>query len=432
MLLKLESGTHFKISEDKVVIENQTRRLVLKGLSLHLAECMQRMVVGAKESALEELAANELPFFYHLLEKLKGFLNYSVEGLATLQPLKETFEFREYLLKGKCFFLSRFSLIRMSEGKMVMETPLAPACLYIEDEKVLHLLYALSTPKTLEELLSTFPTFQTEQIENLLLLLLNGKFLEEKEESALALWEFHDLLFHSRIRMGRHANPYGGLYPFKGKIEPLPPHKPPYSTQKIPLPTPDLKAIKQNDPSFTEVLERRKSHRRKGVKQLNINEISEFLYRSAKSQEGKRSYPGGGGLYEHELYLVVHACEGLAAGAYHYHSAEHALYPLEASIESCRVLLEDAMFSTNKEELPSLLVVLGARFGRISWKYRSIAYGTILKNTGVLMHQMYLVATAMNLAPCAVGGGNADHFATLIGSNYYEESSVGEFILDAF
>ncbi len=42
---------------------------------------------------------------------------------------------------------------------------------------------------------------------------------------------------------------------------------------------------------------------------------------------------------------------------------------------------------------------------------------------------MYLVATAMNLAPCALGSGNSDFFTRAAGIDYYEESSVGEFTL---
>jgi hypothetical protein len=40
-----------------------------------------------------------------------------------------------------------------------------------------------------------------------------------------------------------------------------------------------------------------------------------------------------------------------------------------------------------------------------------------------------LVATAMGLAPCALGGGDADRFAAAVGSDYFAESSAGEFIL---
>ncbi|MFN8625359.1 MAG: hypothetical protein U0587_05185 [Candidatus Binatia bacterium] len=48
---------------------------------------------------------------------------------------------------------------------------------------------------------------------------------------------------------------------------------------------------------------------------------------------------------------------------------------------------------------------------------------------GVLYQTMYLVATAMGLAPCAAGCGNADLFARAAGVDYYAETSVGEFLL---
>ena len=52
-----------------------------------------------------------------------------------------------------------------------------------------------------------------------------------------------------------------------------------------------------------------------------------------------------------------------------------------------------------------VLLILGARFQRVSWKYASIAYSLTLKHVGVLYQTMYLVATAMGLAPCGVGCG---------------------------
>jgi hypothetical protein len=42
---------------------------------------------------------------------------------------------------------------------------------------------------------------------------------------------------------------------------------------------------------------------------------------------------------------------------------------------------------------------------------------------------MYLVATAMDLAPCALGTGDSDYFTKLSGTDYLQETSVGEFIL---
>jgi oxazoline/thiazoline dehydrogenase len=45
------------------------------------------------------------------------------------------------------------------------------------------------------------------------------------------------------------------------------------------------------------------------------------------------------------------------------------------------------------------------------------------------MQTLYLSATAMGLGACALGGGNADLFARCIDSDYYEETSLGEFAL---
>jgi oxazoline/thiazoline dehydrogenase len=45
------------------------------------------------------------------------------------------------------------------------------------------------------------------------------------------------------------------------------------------------------------------------------------------------------------------------------------------------------------------------------------------------MQTMYLVATAMGLAPCALGTGNSDLFATATGTGYLLEPPVGEFLL---
>jgi SagB-type dehydrogenase family enzyme len=58
-----------------------------------------------------------------------------------------------------------------------------------------------------------------------------------------------------------------------------------------------------------------------------------------------------------------------------------------------------------------------------------MAYSTVLKDVGVLMQTMYLVATAMGLSPCAIGCGDAEKSARLLGTRFEAESSVGEFLL---
>jgi SagB-type dehydrogenase family enzyme len=74
-------------------------------------------------------------------------------------------------------------------------------------------------------------------------------------------------------------------------------------------------------------------------------------------------------------------------------------------------------------------LVFTARFDRINRRYEGNAYALILQEVGALYQTMYLVATAMGLAPCAVGGGNADAFARVIGADPLEEASVGAFVV---
>jgi SagB-type dehydrogenase family enzyme len=76
-----------------------------------------------------------------------------------------------------------------------------------------------------------------------------------------------------------------------------------------------------------------------------------------------------------------------------------------------------------------VLITLTSRFQRLSWKYRAIAYATTLRHTGVLYQTMYLVATAMGLAPCGLGNGSADLSVRALRLDYLTESSVGDFLL---
>ena len=92
-------------------------------------------------------------------------------------------------------------------------------------------------------------------------------------------------------------------------------------------------------------------------------------------------------------------------------------------------LLADTKVATGGTLDTQLLICITARFGRLGWPYEGIAYATTLKDVGALMQTMYLVATAMQLAPCAIGRGDSDLFAKVAGTNYYAETSVGEFIL---
>ena len=74
----------------------------------------------------------------------------------------------------------------------------------------------------------------------------------------------------------------------------------------------------------------------------------------------------------------------------------------------------------------TILITHTARFNRLSWKYSSIAYSLILKNVGVLIQTLYLMATDMGLGGCAIGTADIDRFAKMTGIEFRVESPVGK------
>ena len=142
-----------------------------------------------------------------------------------------------------------------------------------------------------------------------------------------------------------------------------------------------------------------------------------------------RPYPSAGSAYELELYLAVANCEGLARGFYHYDAGEHALVPIDGRTHELDAQLTAAEFAMGASATPQILITIAARFGRISWKYSSIAYSLILKDVGVLLQTFYLMATDMGLGGCAIGTTNIDLFARMTGQEFHAEGPVGQFAL---
>src|SRR5262249_37523335 len=127
---------------------------------------------------------------------------------------------------------------------------------------------------------------------------------------------------------------------------------------------------------------------------------------------------------------AIQLCNHLAAGLYQYDPAGHRLIRLQGRTPEVTALLRDAAESTaTPVDSLQVLLILAARFPRVAWKYESLAYALRWTHVGVLYQTMYLAAAARGLAPCAIGGGDADLFARAAGTDYYVETSVGEFLL---
>jgi SagB-type dehydrogenase family enzyme len=350
--------------------------------------------------------------------------------------------------------LSRFAYLRRRGNEMVLESPRAGALFRICDPKIAAAMVLLSAPQPIKRLRRQdgFPGVE------LLAMLVDCQILFKVDaardsglrpaegDDNLVLWDFHDFLFHARSTEGRHANPMGGVYPYAGVMAPLPAVRPRWPGKKIDLRKVTAAAAQQISPAAKLLRQRHSTRVFDDQRPLTLAELSRFLDRSARVQSkwssrldlgddapmvayAARPYPSGGGGWELELYLAVDKCEGLARGFYHYDAGGHALVPIGVRAHELDALLAVAEFAMGAPAAPQILITIAARFGRMSWKYSSIAYALILKDVGVLTQTLYLMATDMGLGGCAIGTANIELFAKMTGIEFHIEGPVGQFAI---
>lgn len=436
--------------QDKtIVLQSATRQLTFPDLHLGAIAAFHDLKQGNKtlrqlQTAIVDtdgLASAGL--FIASLEKLSGlgWIDHLVLPLARAIAMVENYQLDRPNIDWQkdTFSLSRFAYLHCLDGEMYLESPLSQSKIILLDWRGCALIAKLARSQTIAQLIVDLRDLTETIAVQFIALLLATRMIESKTEgSPLVFWEFHDLLFHSRSRHGRHDRPLGGVYPFQDAIAPLPAIKPLIGDNSIALHTPDLETLQQTD-SLTRIMEQRRSVRQYNEENpITAPQLGELLYRCARVKEvfqtefaelSRRPYPGAGAIYELELYPVVRHCQGLDPGLYQYHPLNHVLCPLSDWTPETEALVIEAWFANGQQVKPQVLLVITARFGRLFWKYRGMAYAAILKHVGVMYQTLYLVATSMNLAPAALGTGNSDRFAAATGIDYYQEASVGEFML---
>jgi SagB-type dehydrogenase family enzyme len=388
----------------------------------------------------------------------RGLIEYRLgrsrsEDLVVIEPqLPDYWPRVAQLDNADTLVLSRFAYMRRRANEMVLESPRAGALFRICDPKIAAALVALSAPQQVKQLRR-----QKDFIgHDLLGLLVDCQILfridagdglrPDEGDDALVLWDFHDLLFHARSTEGRHANPLGGAYPYADAIAPLPAARPSWPGKKIDLREVSPAPVYALPPAAKLLRERHSTRNFDNQRPITLAELARFLDSTARVQSEFRApldhggggpelsytarpYPSGGASYELELYLAVDTCEGLSRGFYHYDAGAHTLVPIEVRSNQLDALLKSAEFAMGVPGAPQILITIAARFGRVSWKYSSIAYALILKDVGVLMQTLYIMATDMGLGGCAIGTTNIDLFAKMTGLDFHVEGPVGQFAL---
>lgn len=346
--------------------------------------------------------------------------------------------------------LSRFTVMRQDGNELVIEQPAGNTVVNCIDPRVAMLAARLASGATVDELLDL--GLDADDVARIIACFVVGEIaqevnsdgkLAEEEDPRLRPWAWHDVAVHFRSRRGKHRYSAHGSYHLSEKQAPEPGLKGPMSTTIVPLPVVDIDALRSSDTSLTTAIEDRFAGRDYADEPLTIEQLSELLFRSSRVRwfsgqaedlpydHTSRPYPTGGATYDLELYLTIANCAGIEPGFYHYDPDKHALEFLSPPTPATEQLLTDAHYATAGQASPQVLITVASRFARISWKYEGMAYATTLRNVGVFYQTVWLIATAMGIACCPLGGGDAAAFAAASGLDPMKESNVGEISLGA-
>ncbi|HWN71171.1 MAG TPA: SagB family peptide dehydrogenase [Haliangium sp.] len=189
-------------------------------------------------------------------------------------------------------------------------------------------------------------------------------------------------------------------------------------------------------------LQQRQSVRRYAPRPLPRRKLEMFLQHTARARNlvelpglgtvSHRSYPSGGARYPLEVYPCLVRVATLAPGIYHYDPFAHQLGLLgqdRGQLDHVRAACRATLALAPDAGEPAAVFVITSVFDRTCWKYRGIPYQLVLQELGALYQTMYLVATALALAPCAMGAFPEAALAAYLGVDGVDEIPVGCFAL---
>ena len=188
--------------------------------------------------------------------------------------------------------------------------------------------------------------------------------------------------------------------------------------------------------SLSDVLESRRSVRRYASRPLTVEELSTLLHHAARvvrerpagrsPTEALRPFAGAGGRSELEIYVVAESIGSIAPGVYRYDAFAHHLAQVRTRDAAQERFLRDVSSAAGGlERVPPVALLITAVFGRIMQRYEGIGLSLIYEDCGCLIQTLYLVATAMGLAPCAIGAGRELENSRWLGLDPMIEAPVG-------
>ena len=169
--------------------------------------------------------------------------------------------------------------------------------------------------------------------------------------------------------------------------------------ESIALPVPRLKSKL----SIEQALSARRSRRTYAPAPVTLAEAGQLLWaaQGVTGPEGQRTAPSAGALFPLEVYLSATRVDGLAPGVYLYDPESHRL--TEHLPGDRRRDLTAAAADQDSMRFSGCALILAAVVERCAVKYGERAGRLIALEAGHAAQNVYLQASALNLAVCAVG-----------------------------
>lgn len=456
VLWSLREDVHLEVASEGGILLVHSRwgdiELVQPGEAVF--EALQRMSLGPTH--LENVISGEAEMadLLRLLQRLEPLVVRSLsvdreQPLVSVVPLTHHSRFHVTPIAADVpIRLSRFAVISTNGRDYRLESPLALHRVILHSADAMGLLGHLRRPTRPSAIRTASPYFdafvaylaaagmvvRAERVEEFRPV----EFAEDTDDMLIS-WSPVDLLFHSRSTLGRHDRDFGATYPGGDRpgVEPVVVSR--GDNGLVGLYRPTWEALVAADPPLSAAVEAvDEAHLSSGP--ITARELGELLYRVARvrslsgspfspEETSDRPYLSIGSGYELELYVAVRDCTGIDEGIYHYDPLNHGLRALAGEIHWVDAALENARLAAGMHHQPPVLVIITARFRRVSWKYSGLSYASVLKNVGMLSQTLSLVAAGLGLGTYPLESLDIELWAEALGADWRAESSVGGLVL---
>jgi SagB-type dehydrogenase family enzyme len=391
--------------------------------------CNIERFIGGATAAQPALIAARLV----LLKMLAGagLLRYGLalgrRSYLEAEPLNARFEWKPQALRRSARYrLAPAVILRQLRNDWLLEATLAHVRIYIARPECLAMLAAMTRGVSLGEIASAAPSLGAATTARILTFLVKSGVVVDVACDGVEdwrTWAEDDLLFHRHTRFGFFPDPVGSSRrkAMMARSKTVPPVARAISI--VPLPSAGRASA---DRALSAVLSARRSRRSPGRRPIDVARLSVFLSRVVRDI----AFPRFGGLDVFDYYLAVGRCSGVAPGLYRYRPRPHALETLAAAPSYVQAKLGQAGYALGAaKHPPDLVVKIVVDIAMASRAYDAIAYRLALLNAGMIMQTMYLVATALSLAPCAIGSGDSLDFSRHAGIDPRRQDVIAEFAL---